>query len=254
MSTFLWVALAFKELDGVDGWDAVETIQRIPSGLSNVYELIMAQIEKGSPENQMRCKNILVAVVLAYRTLSLPELAVLAGLQPKINPRTIVEKCGSFLTIFGQAVSLIHQSAKDYLEANYTTKLGNGVGQGNADLSTRSIAAMGSILRHNIYALPYPAFKTGDVRPRDPDPLAPIRYSCVFWIGHLCKAKSQGFGNDLIEGGAILKFFKKHFLHWLEALSLVGGISESIRFLKELQTAVDVSQYSILCKRMLIKS
>jgi WD40 repeat protein len=239
MSTFLWVALAFKELDGVDGWDAVETIQRIPSGLSNVYELIMAQIEKGSPENQKRCKDILVAVVLAYRTLSLPELAVLAGLQPKINPRTIVEKCGSFLTISGQTVSLIHQSAKDYLEANYTTKLGSGVGQGNADLSTRSINAMGSILRHNIYALPYPGFKTSDVTPRDPDPLAPIRYSCVFWVGHLCKAENQGFENDLIEGGAILKFFKEHFLHWLEALSLVGGISESIRLLKELQTAVD---------------
>jgi hypothetical protein len=253
MSTFLWVALAFKELDGVDGWDAVETIQRIPSGLSNVYELIMAQIEKGSPENQKRCKDILVAVVLAYRTLSLPELAVLAGLQPKINPRTIVEKCGSFLTISGQTVSLIHQSAKDYLEANYTTKLGSGVGQGNADLSTRSINAMGSILRHNIYALPYPGFKTSDVTPRDPDPLAPIRYSCVFWVGHLCKAENQGFENDLIEGGKILKFFKEHFLHWLEALSLVGGISESIRLLKELQTAVDVSHYSILCERLLIE-
>ncbi|EAW20787.1 NACHT and WD40 domain protein [Aspergillus fischeri NRRL 181] len=239
MSTFLWVALAFKELDGVDGWDAVETIQRIPSGLSNVYELIMAQIEKGSPENQKRCKNILVAVILAYRTLSLPELAVLAGLQPKINPRTIVEKCGSFLTISGQTVSLIHQSAKDYLEANYTTKLGSDVGQGNADISARSITAMGSILRYNIYDLPYPGFETSDVTQPDPDPLAPIRYSCVFWVGHLCKAKSQGFGNDLTEGGAVLRFFKEHFLHWLEALSLVGGISESIRLLKELQTAVD---------------
>jgi hypothetical protein len=211
----------------------------------------MAQIEKGSPENQKRCKDILVAVVLAYRTLSLPELAVLAGLQPKINPQTIVEKCGSFLTISGQTVSLIHQSAKDYLVASYTTKLGSGVGQGNANLSARSITAMGSILRHNIYALPYPGFDSSDVTPPDPDPLAPIRYSCVFWVGHLFKAKDQGFENDLTEDGAILRFLKEHFLHWLEALSLIGGISESIRLLKELQTAVDVSRYSILRERML---
>jgi hypothetical protein len=34
MSTFLWIALALIELDRVDGWDAVGTIQRIPSGLS----------------------------------------------------------------------------------------------------------------------------------------------------------------------------------------------------------------------------
>ncbi|KAF7116900.1 hypothetical protein CNMCM5793_005530 [Aspergillus hiratsukae] len=239
MSTFLWVALAFKELDGVDGWDAVETIQRIPSGLSNVYDLIMTQIEKGSPDNQKRCKNILVAVVLAYRTLSLPELAVLAGLQPKINPRTIVEKCGSFLTMSGKTVSLIHQSAKEYLEANYTTKLGNGVGHGHADISARSIDAMGSRLKHNIYALPYPGFKSSDITPPDPDPLAPIRYSCIFWIGHLCKAKYQGIENELTDGVAIFRFLKEHFLHWLEALSIIGGILENIRLLKELQAAVD---------------
>jgi hypothetical protein len=242
MSTFLWVALAFKELDGVDGWDAVETIQRIPSGLSNVYDLIMAQIEKGSPGNQKRCKNILVAVVLAYRTLSLPELAVLAGLQPKINPRTIVEKCGSFLTMSCKTVSLIHQSAKEYLVDNYTTKLGSGVGQGHADITARSINAMGSILKRNVYALPYPGFESSDVTPPDPDPLAPIRYSCIFWIGHLCKAKDQGFENELTTGVAILRFLKEHFLHWLEALSLIGGISENIRLLKELQAVVDVSR------------
>lgn len=245
MSTFLWVALAFKELDGVDGWDAVRTIQRIPSGLSNVYDLIMTQIENGSPENQKRCKNILVAVVLAYRTLSLPELAVLAGLQPKINPQTIVEKCGSFPTISGTNVSLIHQSAKEYLEANYTTKLGSGVGQGHADISARSIIGMRSILKHNIYALPYPDSKSSDVSPPDPDPLAPIRYSCVYWVGHLCKAKDQGFENELTDRGAILRFLKEHFLHLLEALSLINGISENIRLLKELQAAVDVSRQVI---------
>ncbi|RHZ69153.1 hypothetical protein CDV55_102618 [Aspergillus turcosus] len=239
MSTFLWVALAFKALDGVDGWDAVETIQTIPSGLSNVYDLIMTQIENGSPENQKRCKNILVAVVLAYRTLSLPELAVLAGLQPKINPRTIVEKCGSFLIMSGTNVSLIHQSAKEYLEANYTTKLGSGVGHGHADISARSINGMGSILKHNIYALPYSGFKSSDITPPDPDPLAPIRYSCVYWVGHLCKAKDQGFENELTDGGAILQFLKEYFLHWLEALSLISGISENIRLLKALQAAVE---------------
>ncbi|KAF7119223.1 hypothetical protein CNMCM5793_008968 [Aspergillus hiratsukae] len=127
---------------------------------------------------------------------SLPELAVLAGLQPKINPRTIVEKCGSFLTTSGKTVSLIHQSAKEYLEANYTTKLGSGVDQGHAAIRARLIDAMGSILKHNIYALPYPGFKSSDVTPPDPDPLAPIRYSCIFWIGHL-----QGHGRQPIQGG-----------------------------------------------------
>jgi hypothetical protein len=34
MNTFLWVALVFKELVTVDGWDAIDAVQKIPPGLS----------------------------------------------------------------------------------------------------------------------------------------------------------------------------------------------------------------------------
>jgi hypothetical protein len=37
------------------------------------------------------------------------------------------------------------------------------------------------------------------------------------------------------------EFLEVHFLHWLEALSLMGRISESIGFIDELQSIVDVS-------------
>jgi hypothetical protein len=65
-----------------------------------------------------------VATSLAYRLLSLSELAVLAGLLPEIdNPQTIVKKCSSFLITKENKVYLIYQSAKDYLEANYMFRL-----------------------------------------------------------------------------------------------------------------------------------
>lgn len=44
--------------------------------------------------------------LLAYRPLSLSELAVLAGLPLKMNLETIVKKCGSFLTIKKKTVHL----------------------------------------------------------------------------------------------------------------------------------------------------
>jgi hypothetical protein len=242
MNTFLWVALVFKELDSVDGWDAVEIIEKIPPGLSELYDHMMTRVENGKMRDPQYCKNVLVATSLAYRPLSLSELGILAGLPPKINPQTIVVKCGSFLTTKEKTVYLIHQSAKDYLDANHKSKLQQGGAvQGHADISRRSIDAM-STLKRNIYALPHSGFKLEDIRPPDPDPLAPIRYSCVFWLDHLCDANSQisEYGRDLSDDGAIFLFFKAHFLHWLESLSLLNRLSDGILLIRRLLHVVQV--------------
>lgn len=92
MNTFLWVALVFKELDEVEGYDAVEIIQKIPPDLSEVYDHIMTRIENGKMNDPQYCKNVLVATSLAYRPLSLPELAVLARLPSKVKPQMVVER------------------------------------------------------------------------------------------------------------------------------------------------------------------
>ena len=242
MNTFLWVALVFKELDSVDGSYAVEIIEKIPPGLSELYDHMMTRIENGKMRDPQYCKNVLVATSLAYRPLSLSELAVLAGLPPKVNPQTIVVKCGSFLTTKEETVYLIHQSAKDYLDANHKSKLQQGGAvQGHADISRRSIDTI-STLKRNIYALPHPGFKLEDIRPPDPDPLAPVRYSCVFWLDHLCDANSHSseYRSELSDDGAIFLFFRAHFLHWLESLSLLNKLSDGIPSIRKLLHVVQV--------------
>jgi hypothetical protein len=242
MNTFLWVALVFKELDSVDGSYAVEIIEMIPPGLSELYDHMMTRIENGKMRDPHYCKNVLVATSLAYRPLSLSELAILAGLPPKINPQTIVVKCGSFLTTKEKTVYLIHQSAKDYLDANHKSKLQQGgTVQGHADISRRSIDTM-STLKRNIYALPHSGFKLEDIKPPDPDPLAPIRYSCMFWIDHLCDAKNQSseYRSELSNDGATFPFFRAHFLHWLESLSLLNKLSDGIPSIRKLLHVVHV--------------
>jgi hypothetical protein len=107
-NTFLWVALVFKELDAEDGTlnpvhgaYAVEIIKEFPSGLSKLYSYMMAKVEKGMRKDPQYCKGVLAVATLALRPLSLSELPVLAALPPNMDPRTIVRKCGSFLTIRG---------------------------------------------------------------------------------------------------------------------------------------------------------
>jgi hypothetical protein len=242
-NTFLWVALVFKELDSVEGWDAVGIIEKIPSDLSKLYDHMMTRIEHGNEQNRQRCKNVLAATFLAYRPLSLTELTVLAGLSPEMT-QTVVGKCGSFLTITGETVSLIHKSANDYLDANYTSRLQKGgVVQGHADIYRRSIGAM-SKLRKNIYALPDFGIKPKHIKPPGLDPLAPIRYSCLFWVDHLCIANGQSldFKKELADDGQVSKFFNDHFLHWLESLSLLGELSDSVRSIRKLFTQVCLHQ------------
>jgi hypothetical protein len=160
-------------------------------------------------------------------------------LPSKINTQTIVDKCGSFLITKENTVYLIHQSTKDYLKANHKSKLQQGGAvQGHADISRRSIDAM-STLRRNIYALPLWASNSKDIRPPDPDPLAALRYSCVFWLGHLYDANSQSseYRNEICDDQTILAFLNDYFLHWLESLY---KLSDKVLSIRKLLHAVQV--------------
>jgi len=242
-NTFLWVALVFKELDVEDenhikvhGMYALEIIGEIPSGLKELYDHMMTKIEKGKRRDPQYCRNVLVAAVLAYRPLTLSELAVLADLPPEMDAQTIVKKCGSFLTTKDETVYLIHQSAKDYLDENNTSRLQlEGVCQGHADIGRRSINAMSSVLKQNIFNLDF-GFRPMDITPPKPHPLAKIRYSCVFWADHLCfeNGESPACKQELTDDGRVFEFLKERFLCWLESLSLLGNLSDGVQSIRRL--------------------
>jgi hypothetical protein len=105
-----------------------------------------------------------------------------------------------------------------------------------------SLYALSKTLRRDIYDLQDPGDMMKDVP--DPDPLGSIRYSCVFWVDHLCKAddKSLDRRKKLSDDGAIFAFFKEHFLHWLESLSLIYKLPDGVLSIKRLLHEVQVCQ------------
>jgi hypothetical protein len=49
-----------------------------------------------------------------------------------------------------------------------------------------------------------------------------VQYACLYWVDHLRQAghiQQENIG--LCDNGRVHLFFQTHFLHWLEALSLV---------------------------------
>ncbi|KAL2142978.1 hypothetical protein VTI28DRAFT_500 [Corynascus sepedonium] len=239
-NTFLWVALAFKVLETVHGHYAVKRIKEMPPRLSELYDHMMDSIEAGRMIEPQDCKRVLAVMSLAFRPLSIFEVSELTEWSLDFAEKAI-EMCGSFLRITEGTVYFIHQSAKEYLEKNFKSRLQPaGPVQGHVEIYRRSIDALSRILRHNIYNLD-PGLKPEDMTPPDPDPLAPIRYSCVFWVDHLCSINSVNSTllDELADNGKASEFLKKYFLRWIESLSLLEALSSGLLSIRRLLRVVE---------------
>lgn len=82
--TFLWVALAFRELrkPTVQAFNTRSVVMKLPSGLTELYGRIMEQVMNNEDkEPAALTKEILRSVTVAFRPLTLEELAVAASHQ-----------------------------------------------------------------------------------------------------------------------------------------------------------------------------
>jgi hypothetical protein len=241
--TFLWVALVTDELQNIFlTQDVTRVLNSVGSGLTPLYDRMMAQIQEHKWYSESCC-HVLAVTILAHRPLHLLELRTLAGLGSSTMDELsrLVHLCGSFLTVQENHVYLIHQSAKDYLTINATGKIyPNGQGPIHFDIFTRSVAAMSETLRRDIYELGRSGVLVNEIKPQNPDSLAAVRYSCVHWVKHLCLALEQVSDYKFSDYGIAFVFFKEHFLHWLESLSLSRSLPDAISSIRQLQGVVTV--------------
>lgn len=108
---------------------------------------------------------------------------------------------------------------------------------------SQSLKSMSQILKRDIYSLQHPGFCITDVHPQLEDPLAQIRYACVYWVDHLHELGSHS-GMFLHDNEMVDAFLREHFLHWLGALSLIKSMSSSVSAIAKLVNLVTVSYSS----------
>ena len=179
-----------------------------------------------------------------YRPVTLDELGSFIDMPTGASLTEIIELCGSFLTLQEQIVSFIHQSAKEYLLKEAASDIFPTRREHiQHSIFSRSIQVMDKTLQQNIFQLGHPGILANKIEHPDPDPLAAVRYSCVYWVEHLRLSPDQvlDYEDKLSDNGVILTFFKRHFLHWFEVLGLIKRASESIRSIDNLLAIVDVS-------------
>ena len=104
----------------------------------------------------------------------------------------------------------------------------------HSQILCNSIEAMSRTLTRDMYSLHEPGVHIDQVTPPSPDPLATIKYSCLYWVNHLvdsCKALGR---DDVQDGGLVHRFLQSSFIYWLESLSLLKSMSVGVLALERL--------------------
>jgi hypothetical protein len=256
--TFLWVALVCQNLQATAKRNVLKKLDLFPPGLDALYERMMQEISKS--DDAGLCRQLLALIALVYRPITLQELVALAeqleDIANESELREIISLCGSFLTLQGETIYFVHQSAKDFLLTKAVAEVfPSGTEAVHHAIFARSLQAMSKTLRRDIYGLQELGYLIEDVEQPDPDPLASSRYSCIYWVDHLCKSDpvcSATYKQAVQDEGVVHAFLRESYLYWLEALSLCRSIAKGVHSTANLQSLVKASTQGGDVFRMLI--
>lgn len=248
--TFLWVALVCEEIAKFDVSRRTipRKLEQFPAGLDQLYQRMLDQI--GDTEDAELCKSILGISTVVYRPITLDELGSYIEFPGDIelsDLEEIIGLCGSFLTLRGSTIFLVHQSAKDFLRRQAVHEIfPRGEEIAHHGIFSKSLDAMNRTLRRDIYNLVHPGYPINRVEQPEPDPLAAIRYACLYWVDHLqmCSRRvCAEVPGDFEEGGPVDAFFCNNYLHWLEAMGLLRSLSEGIASMLKLTVWIQVCRH-----------
>ncbi|KAJ5938477.1 hypothetical protein N7466_001611 [Penicillium verhagenii] len=243
--TFLWVALVWKNLDQTPRRHVIQKLKMFPPGLNDLYCRMMGQVRDS--EDAELCKQILGIVTAVYRPVTLSELSsLLEGRNDGFDDLDILSEiisiCGSFLTLRESTVTFVHQSAKDFLTREVSTEIfPEGLDCEHHTIFSQCLNVLFKTLRRDIFDLKLPGISTKDISVPSPNPLASAEYACIHWFEHLDACKDSATHILSLKNRQTLdRFLQQKYLHWLEALSILGSISDGIRAMKRLEILIVV--------------
>ncbi|KIL84644.1 nacht and wd domain protein [Fusarium avenaceum] len=239
--TFLWVALVCKELNDpqIEEDDHVSVVLRLPPpGLDGLYKRMLSQIP--SKFYSELCVKILEVMSVLKRAITLKELVVILDISHEPNGKlerleTAIRYCGSMLNVQKSTVYFVHQSAVDFL-TDQSLQGFRKIADRHSHVFSGSLRALTSSLSRDMYGLEAPDIHRDDIKTPEEDPLASLKYSCVYWIEHL---SDSDFADHLKDNGDAHRFFQEKFLFWIEAMSLLHEIPQATQAIQKLQKLVE---------------
>ena len=194
-------------------------------------------------------REVIGSIVILADPLSTASLARLLGI-----PKAIIDcRLGSLHSVLSipsdqdSPVRLLHLSFRDFLldpEKRGKNPFWVDEKERHGVIATRCLELMSqpSYLAENICQLQSPGMLRRDIDTQTIDKCMPadVRYACRYWVYHL-----EQSGRHIRDHDAVHIFLREYFLRWLEFLSVLGNISESIGMISTLQSLVQVSFISL---------
>ena len=216
--------------------------------LDEMYLLVLTHsITKGHDEDNKDMaklfKRIVGSIIILFDSLSTAALTNLLAVSPAKMKGTL-EPLHSVLDISQDQTSpikLFHLSFRDFLldmERCPDTQFWVNEKKAHSSLVESCIEVISNSLRRDICGLQMPGASVSEVRHSWVDQCLPdhVQYACRYWIDHLRQSDIE-----LCDNGQVHKFLNKHFLHWLEALSLMRNMSGAVVMVKSLESLLMVS-------------
>jgi hypothetical protein len=256
---FIWAATAYRFLrQGLiveerlrillegDSYDGVLTPDM---HLDSIYVTVLRASVQGNYSAQERqqyfatLKVVIGSIVILFSPLSVKGLSNVLLFQKRRVDR-ILRDLHAILAIptdDEQPLRLHHPSFRDFL---LDKKRCNDVfcvdeelaHQHLASMCLQLISASGS-LHQDMCNLSYPGVFIREISEATIHRNLPpeVQYACRYWVDHLERS-----GRTIEDGDATHRFLKEHFLHWLEAMSLMRESSRCIHLVKNLHALAEV--------------
>jgi hypothetical protein len=188
-----------------------------------VLNQLMGDKEDDPKELLKEFQDIVGVIILLATPLSVKSLARLLDL-PEQTINELLDPLHSVLNIPSDEdipTRILHLSFRDYL---LTTESIFHIDEKETHqkIALHCLDVMNTSLKQNICGLPSYGAQRDDIDSQavHQNLSADLQYACQYWVYHL------GHSEAHIVEFPVFDFLKKHFLHWLEALSLMGVISE----------------------------
>ncbi|RTE82895.1 hypothetical protein BHE90_002578 [Fusarium euwallaceae] len=227
------------------------------SMLDQMYLAVLSQQLEGGPDSYTpqqksqivgEFRLIVGSVILLSTPLAMPVLAQLlhgdqdvSDFQETLENR--LELLHSVLSVpppserLNSPVRTLHLSFRDFLvdsERRDVNPFWVDEAKAQLVLAESCLRVMRTSLRENMCELGSPdTRKTWVTQEKVNHCLSPhVQYACLHWVDHVEQAPM-----DLVAGKVVLEFLEIHLLHWLEALSFLNRVLESVIMVERLHSA-----------------
>lgn len=228
------------------------------SKMDNTYmpvlnQLLTGQDEWDSQQLVQEFKEIVGVIILLADPLSVNALAQLLnmGISDINNRLYLLHSVLDIPRNLDAPVRLLHISFRDFLldsKKKNSSRFWIDEKATHRKLAIRCLDIMYRRLKKNICNLSVEGTQRAEIDVHSIYQfLAPeLQYSCRYWAWHLSQSE-----DPFTELGNAFHILEKHFLHWVEVMSILGAVSDVVGIVNILQSIIPVSSSKNTCFQVL---